>query len=227
MIISAHQPNFIPYLGIIEKIRLSDVFVIRDDTQFSKRNFHHRQKFPANSEKGFKWITIPVEKKITPIIKVNIKLETVIKSMTWADYHLHFFKYNYKKSKYFIKVFNEIEMIYANKSENLRDFNMRFFSHAFKWGGIDRKVLYASELDLNPSLNGTDGLIEIVKKVGGKTYLSGAGAISHKNFFPIKFEEEKINLVFQKYVPKPYSANGRVITESFGYLDKLFWEGGI
>lgn len=227
MVISAHQPNFIPYPGIIEKIRLSDVFVIRDDTQFSKRNFHHRQKFSTNSGKGFKWVTIPVEKKINPIIEINIKLDTIIKSKNWVEYHLHFFKYNYEKSKYFAKVFKEIQMIYADKILSLRDFNMRFFSHAFKWGGINRKILYASELDLDPSLNETDGLIEIVKKVGGKTYLSGPGAISHKNFFPGKFEEEKINLVYQKYVPKPYSANGRVITGSFGYLDKLFWEGGI
>ena len=36
-IISAHQPNFIPYLGFFDKMKESDVFVIRDEVLFSEK----------------------------------------------------------------------------------------------------------------------------------------------------------------------------------------------
>ena len=54
-VMAAHQPNFLPYLGFIDKLKHIDemgtesgVFVIRDDCQYAHIHFHHRVKFPSD-----------------------------------------------------------------------------------------------------------------------------------------------------------------------------------
>ncbi len=64
---SAHQPNFLPYLGFFDKMMNSDVFVIRDEVDFVERDYHHRNRIridgkDANGEPQWKWLTIPVKK---------------------------------------------------------------------------------------------------------------------------------------------------------------------
>ena len=36
MIVSIHQPNYLPWLGFFDKIKRSDLFVIFDDVQFPR-----------------------------------------------------------------------------------------------------------------------------------------------------------------------------------------------
>jgi hypothetical protein len=228
VIISAHQPNFIPHLRLIDKIRQSDIFVVRDDVQFTERNFQHRQKFPVDSESGFRWLTVPVERRLCAISEVRIKLGIEIKSRPWTEHHLRFFRNSYRRSKYFMGVMQEVEKIYAQPCQNLREFNMRFFRHLSRYcEDFSTKMVYGTELDLDGTLNETDSLIEIVKRMNAAKYLSGRGALSHKNFFPERFKREGIELMFQSDQAKPYHAAGRTVTESYGYLDKLFWVGSL
>ena len=69
---SGHQPNFMPYPGFFDKIRAvgekgnkKSVFLIVGFTQYSKTDFHHRNKIRINS--GWKWINVPVYHKKEPI----------------------------------------------------------------------------------------------------------------------------------------------------------------
>ena len=40
LILSAHQPAFLPWLGLIEKVILSDIFIVMDIAKFRKRAFN-------------------------------------------------------------------------------------------------------------------------------------------------------------------------------------------
>ena len=42
MIISAHQLAYNPWLGLIHKVLLSDIFVVMDDVQYEKNSFINR-----------------------------------------------------------------------------------------------------------------------------------------------------------------------------------------
>jgi hypothetical protein len=228
VIVCAHQPNFIPHLRLIEKIKQSDIFVVRDDVQFTERNFHHRQRFPADSAAGFRWLTVPVERRLCPISEVRIKVGAEIKSRPWTEHHLRFLRNSYRRSKYFIRTIQEVEEIYARPCESLRDFNMRFFSHLSRYcEDFGTRMVCGTELGLDDSLNETDSLIAMLKRMNATKYLSGRGALSHRNFFPERFKEEGIELMFQSGQAEPYQAAQRTVTESYGYLDKLFWAGSL
>ena len=49
MIVSIHQPNYLPYIGFFHKVMCSDVFVIYDTAQFVKDRFDNRNKIPRTN----------------------------------------------------------------------------------------------------------------------------------------------------------------------------------
>ena len=56
---SAHQPNYLPYLGFFDKIVRSDVFIIADITQFVRQDWQNRNRIKGPS--GVFWLTVPIE----------------------------------------------------------------------------------------------------------------------------------------------------------------------
>jgi|TARA_B100001964_G_scaffold186008_1_gene206495 hypothetical protein len=52
-ICSAHQPAFLPWLGLIHKIMISDIFVVMDIAKFRKRAFMHRNKIEINGKANY------------------------------------------------------------------------------------------------------------------------------------------------------------------------------
>ena len=61
MTISIHQPAYNPWLGYINKISLSDLFIFLDTVQFEKNSFINRNKI--KTPQGTMWLTIPVQSK--------------------------------------------------------------------------------------------------------------------------------------------------------------------
>lgn len=44
MILTAHQPVYLPWLGLFHKIALSDVYCFFDDVQYLRRDWNNRNK---------------------------------------------------------------------------------------------------------------------------------------------------------------------------------------
>ena len=58
MILTAHQPAYIPWAGLIHKIYLSDVFVFFDDVQYVPKDFMNRNFIFLDGKA--QWLTVPV-----------------------------------------------------------------------------------------------------------------------------------------------------------------------
>ena len=73
MIAAIHQPQYMPWLGYMNKIANADVFVFLDTVQFKKNEWQNRNRIKG--PKGWQWITVPVSyqfpEKICEI-KINI-----------------------------------------------------------------------------------------------------------------------------------------------------------
>ena len=67
MIITAHQPNYLPWLGFFHKMYTVDKFVILDNIQFTKNMFIQRNKIKTSN--GELMLTVPVRVKIDTLIK--------------------------------------------------------------------------------------------------------------------------------------------------------------
>ena len=53
------QPMYFPWVGMLEQMRLADVFVHLDDAQYSKGGFLNRVQ--VKTQQGSSWITVPLE----------------------------------------------------------------------------------------------------------------------------------------------------------------------
>jgi len=55
MIVTAHQPNYIPGLSVIEKVAAADAVIWLDEVQYEKGGWTNRNRMPDRS-----WLTVPV-----------------------------------------------------------------------------------------------------------------------------------------------------------------------
>ena len=103
MILSAHQPAYLPWLGYLERISLSDKFVILDQVQFEKNSFINRNKIKIKEDAV--WLTIPVNLKNH--LEGTIKNTTINTNDKWKIKHWKTIQQNYSKAPFliFTKIF--------------------------------------------------------------------------------------------------------------------------
>ena len=58
MIVAAHQPSFLPWLGYLDKLAKADVFVVMDDLQYEAQNFVNRNRLKLAN--GPHWMIVPL-----------------------------------------------------------------------------------------------------------------------------------------------------------------------
>lgn len=217
MIIAVHQPNYLPYLGFFDKMRKSDIFVIYDDAQFNKEDFQHRNKIRIFN--GWKWLSVPVEKKRIPINKIKIKNEfTTWKGFKWNDVHFNDIKDNYKDTPFYKTYENEIMKVYKNKYENLVDLNMNFIYFLKKAFDIDTKIMFSSDLGLRSK--SSERLSDIIQALGGDAYLSGSGGSNYLD--TTLFEKKGIRVEFQNFVHPSYKQQYEDFVPNMAAIDALF-----
>jgi hypothetical protein len=230
-VIAAHQPNFIPYLGFFDKMKKSDVFVIRDEVLFVDKEFHNRNRIRVNSNDSkdmkFSWISAPVENPRDYILHAKIKKDVKKKNMHWKRYLLREIKLNYQGTRYFDKYFLEFEKLFTEDEESLLNLNMKiinFFKEAF---GIKTEVVYASELGLkgknNEKSDASEDLAKICKSLGGDVYLSGSGGKKYLDLKP--FVERGIKVEFQDFKSPKYEQKYPGFLPDMCALDALFCVG--
>jgi hypothetical protein len=215
MIVGIHQPNYLPYLGFLDKMKKSDIFIIYDDAQFNKSDFQHRNRIRIYD--GSKWLTVPVEKKHKPLNEVRIQNDVSIKDQKWSDHHLVQIYDNYKKANQFGTYFPDICEIYKGHYNLLVNLNMELITFLSKSFDIDTKIVYSSEY---PSASqSTQRIIELVQAVGADTYLSGPAG---KDYMDLgMFEAAGIEVLFQEFEHPVYKQQYEGFVPYMSSLDAL------
>ena len=221
MIIAIHQPNYLPYLGFFDKMKQSDIFVMYDDAQFNKEDFQHRNKIRIYH--GWKYLTVPVEKKRIPIRDIRIRNEFMIKGITWQEVHLKTIRDNYNDTPYYTPHECQLGTVYTDKYDKLIDLNMNiiyFLTDAFD---IKTKIIFASELGFTS--RSTERLVDITDALGGDVYLSGPAGRDYLDVLP--FESRGINVEFQNFKHPVYKQHYDEFIPNMSAIDALFNVGGL
>lgn len=215
MIITAHQPAYLPWLGLIHKIAISDAYVYLDSVQFEKNSFTNRNKIKTAS--GPIWLTVPVFLK-DHTAKV-IKDITIDNSKDWRTSHFKSIYFNYKKAPYFKKYAGFFEDTYKkewNSLADLCDYMLRWF---LKELGV--KVDYHKASELNFHKHKSDLILEMCKKLEADLYVFGAlGKDYAKEEY---FTKDDVKIYFQDYNHPKYSQLwGDDFLPYMGIIDLLF-----
>ncbi len=214
MLISVHQPQYLPWLGYFDKIAGSDLFVFLDDVQYKKREFQNRNKI--RTKEGFMWLTVPVITKGSYYQRINEVL--IYPTSTWKNEHLKSIIHNYAKSAYFELYIDFFEKLYKINWEYLCDLNVETIKFIMKELGMNTPVEFSSKLKLES--RATQRLIDICKHFGADTYLSGTGA---RDYMDEKtFEENGIKVVYQDFRPPKYKQLFDGFEPYISAIDMLF-----
>jgi hypothetical protein len=231
-ILAAHQPNFMPYLGFFDKMKKVDIFVIRDEVQFTDSDYHHRNRIRVNGNDNynnpkFKWLTVPVENQKEYIKDISIKKDTIIKKVPWNKRFIREIKINYRGTPFFEEFYPELEGILDNSDYKLLNLNIKIINFLKEAFGIKTEIVMASDLRLKPlkyqESDATTDLINICKKLDADVYVSGSGG--KKYLKEELFGDEGIKLEFQEFHHPEYKQRFPGFIPNLAAIDILFCRG--
>jgi hypothetical protein len=177
MILSVHQPAFMPWYPLFQKINESDLFIFQSHCQYQRRGFQNR--FEING----KWHTMSVK-------KADVK--TLISDIEYSDAYMDWKKIKNQLPQYRQK----LEYFDHCISDNLAKTNQAIIATICDKLDIDTKISY----DYKTSLLSTERLIDLCIKFNADTYLSGLGG---KNYMDLNlFSKHGIKVIFQKNLEK-------------------------
>ena len=213
MIITIHQPDFMPWAGFFERWHASDLYLILDDVQYLKRGWHNRDRIRGPN--GIHWLTVPVKSKGLYSQKINEVL--IDYGNNWIYKHLKSIEKAYQKCLNFESIYFEIEKIYNLKFEKLIDLNvelLKLFSQKLK---INTPVKRSSKFKVTKTKS--ERLVELIIKNYGSTYLTGEGS---KAYLDMQyFKENEINVIWQKFKVSEYKKLYKNFEENLSILDFL------
>lgn len=214
MILTAHQPVYLPWLGLFHKIALADTFVSFNQAQYLIYNWNNRNKIKTVT--GDTWLSVPVlrkgyrEKRISEIEIDN--------SRPWRRKHWHSIYQNYKKTPYFDKHAPFFEHVYQKEwyyLANLNEFMLKWFLETL---GIHVKFLRASDFHFQGQ--SSDLVLDMCKQLGAHVFIFGALG---KDYARVEaFEAAGIRVIFQDYQHPTYSQQYKDFISHLSIIDLLF-----
>ncbi len=213
--IAIHQPNYAPWAGYFTKMAFADTFVFLDNCQVPLgRSYVSRVK--VRGREGAEWMTVPVHRVSGQLINA-----VRFSGGVWARTHLARMRANYGRCPFYESVMAIVRPIYEDPGEYLAPFNMRLVRALVAYMGVAPRFHLASELNCNST--GTQRLIDIVRELGGTTYVSGSGGLKYQE--PAAFDAAGIHLDIKIYHPTPYPQLAGEFLPGLSMLDTLFHLG--
>jgi hypothetical protein len=167
MLVTIHQPAYLPWLGYLDRIARSDLFIFLDTVQFERNSFTNRNRIKTAS--GPLWLTVPVHLREhfgTAIADIEID-----DGRDWRRKHLSSIAQNYRHAPGFSAGYQRLTAMYAGNASGLAALcfaQLRFWLEELD---VATPVVRASELPVEG--RNSDLVLALCKHVGARTYLSG------------------------------------------------------
>lgn len=213
MIISAHQPTYLPWLGFVHKIICSDVFVIMDDVQFEKNSFANRNKILQNETEILLTIPLSMKNHLNKTIK-----EMTVANHVWKKKHWKSICQCYSNSRNFHRFEKAFETLFLCDSSFFIDYCDMGLSIITDYLDLDTKIVKSSTLNISGKKN--EYIIEMVKKLNGTAFLFGANGKTYADRDLLK--TNGIIPFFQSYSHPVYDQPARRFHPCLTVFDLLF-----
>lgn len=164
--VSVHQPNFMAWVKLLDKILASDVYVAYDTVQFTKSEYHNRQKIKL--PEGPQWLTVPVVR--CPGGPQLIKDVRIDNSKPFRKRHLRMLQQSYRRAPYFDEIYPIVERVYAGEHQRLVDLNLDLMESFCRYLGSPVNIVRASTLDHDG--DNTERLVGLIRSAGGSVHLT-------------------------------------------------------
>ncbi len=214
MRIGIHQPMYLPWLGLFERIQMCDVFVLLDNVPYSKNYFLNRNKIKIKG--GFTWLTVPVLTKgnFGQLIK-DVKIDNIC---NWRERHWRSIYFSYKKAQYFLSYADFFANVYNRDWTNLAELNEELINYISGSLHIKTPIIKASTLKADGKKERL--ILNICKELEADEYISGPDG---KNYLNMEvWEKEGIRVILHEYHHPQYPQLYDEFLPNMSIIDLLF-----
>ncbi len=212
MRVAIHQPQYLPWLGYLDKLDRSDVFVLLDTVQFKKNEWQNRNRI--RTAQGWQYLTVPVLHEFPQRLdQVRINNQT-----DWRRKHVQTLETHYGKAPHYGRYAPLFRELLARDWERLSLLNEAVLSALAGAFGITTPIVKASQFEAREEQTGR--LVDLCKALGADCYLAGAGGRGYMNI--AEFEAAGIAVEFQDFVSPEYAQVYRPFIAGLSAVDLLF-----
>lgn len=213
MILTAHQPTYIPWLGLFDKVAQADTFCLFDVCQQESSGYENRNKILGPT--GEQWLTVPVHRSRTaPLSDVRI-----VQNSGWQRKHWRSLELAYQRAPFWSSYAPGLRMFYMDAQwTHLVDLThdmLRWFMDQLELG---QPIVRASSL---PGLGGTKSelVLSMCQAMHASEYIFGALGRDYADV--AAFENAGIRVRFQEYEHPTYPQLGRGFVPCLSVIDLL------
>lgn len=244
MILTAHQPTYLPWPGLLAKAAVADVFVILDNVSFERNSFINRNRIRTHA--GWQWLTVPVvlahrrfgpgqPRSAAPWSHRQICDIEIAPGNNWRRKHRRALEVHYGKA--WDRAPSELlELYYDQPRGYISTVAIESTQCLFRAFGIKTRVVLASALDLDPPsvpynmliktwrvMSGSDKILHLCQRLNASAFLFGAQARGYAD--ASSFRAAGVEPLIQTYQPQPYTQAYPGFVPGLSALDLLLNEG--
>jgi hypothetical protein len=211
MRVAVHQPQYLPWSGLFDKIDQADLFVVLDNVQYQKNEWQNRNRI--KTPQGWRWLTVPVHYEFPQRLRDVRVAET-----GWQRTHWRTLTQSYRKAPYFDRCAPVLEPLYTARWSWLVDLALAGMASLASALGMEWAPRLASEMTLTEHPN--QRLIDICREVGADRYLAGSGSRHYLDLSA--FERAGITVEVQQFTHPVYPQLYTPFEPGLSVVDLLF-----
>ena len=195
MTVGIHQPHYFPWLGFLDKVAKSDMFVILDQVQLEKGSQMIRNRV-LDTNGNIKYLTIAADTRNfldREYRSIEIKDKDV-----WIRNQKNALINYYRRSRCFDEAYAFMESFYKNDFTTLFEWVFESVKEVCRVLAIDTPFVLQSEIEYDRDNRKSDMILEICRALSADTYLSGHGG-SSQYLVREKFRDSGIEIRFQTF----------------------------
>jgi len=197
MILTTHQPIFLPWSGFFFKAFRADCMVLLDCVQHPLgRSWMSRNRLKCAA--GELWITVPVLTKGRGL--QSIKNVEILYPRNWAAKQLRSIRESYVNAPYFDDYFHYISDIFSRGQDRLCAMNLDFIR--FFWDVLKMRCQLLVQSDLGVIGRGTELLFSLCSHLGASEYLAFRPAAKYID--AALMEKKGVSVRFASFQPPVY-----------------------
>lgn len=215
MILTAHQPVYLPWLGLFHKIALADAFVSFNQVQYLPKDWNNRNRI--KTAQGPTWLTVPVLKsghRDKKLIEIEIN-----NNEPWQRKHWKSISLTYKKAPHFDRYAAFFEEVYlAREWQYLCELN----DHMLHWflNTLGIVTTFHNAADFAFQGVKSELVLDMCVQLGADVYIFGALGRDYADM--AAFEAAGVRPVFQDYVHPHYPQLFKGFESHLSVIDLLF-----
>lgn len=212
MRVAIHQPQYLPWLGYLDKLDSADVFVILDTVQFKKHEWQNRNRIRTSA--GWQWLTVPIVDRFPERIdRVEVNAQ-----VAWQRKHCQALRLHYARAPFWDRLGPALLALLERPWTHVRDLNVAVLELLCDRLGIVTRRLLASGLPARDEP--TDRLIDLCRAAGATEYLSGESGPQYMDLE--RFARAGIAVSVQAYRHPEYRQQHTPFVSHMSVVDLLF-----